>query len=103
MFITIKIRVPAPSSPGESRFVTVNTDHIVAMADDSMTLSTPIKTMHLERFEDQPFNELELWYGEHSRIVKVLRESSAGYCGASEHRPTWVASTTLNCFSGRED
>lgn len=102
MFITLKIRVPAPSSPGESRFVTVNTDHIVAIADHSMTLSTPIKTMHLERFEDQPFNELELWDGEHSRIAIVLSESGSGYCGAGEHRPKWVASTTLNCFSGRE-
>jgi len=88
MFITIKIRVPAPSSPGEPRFVTVNTDHIVAIADSSMTLSTPIKTMHLERFEDQPFNELELWDGEHLRLVKALCESSVGYCKAESIRPS---------------
>ena len=87
MFITIKIRVPAPSSPGEPRFVTVNTDHIVAIADNSMTLSTPIKTMHLERFEDQPFNELELWEGEHQRLADALSESSVGYCSHLSTQP----------------
>ena len=88
MFITLKIRVPAPSSPGEPRFVTVNTDHIVAISDHSMTLSTPIKTMHLERFEDQPFNELELWDGEHERLAEALAESSVGYCSNRSTRPS---------------
>ena len=65
----------------------VNTDHIVAIAYGTMTLSTPIKTMHLDRFEDQPFNELELWDGEQKRIAEVLSESSVGYCGSESRSP----------------
>jgi hypothetical protein len=88
MFITVKIKVPAASLIDHvmPRFVTVNTDHIVAIAHGSMTLSTPIKTMHLERFEDQPFNELELWDGEQDRIAEAFCESNVGYCGAGSIR-----------------
>lgn len=94
MFIRVKIRVPASSSPGEPRFVTVNTDHIVAIADDSMTLSTPIKTMHLERFEDQPFNELELWEGEHDRLVSIFKKTPIGWAYANG-TSTWCGALNV--------